>query len=265
LFREIKGHLVEQNTGSLQFTRELAENAEIYKDLILGQVESETASKFLKDVRELGANLLYPVLLSGFAVYNNDDFSLLIKDLITLFVRYSVIGKLENSPLETFCYNLARDIRAGLALNDAQTRIREISPNNDQFSGRFVQASITRRDSARYILREIELKKRQTEELDVAAPSKVHVEHIYPQTPVADERWENHNTQIHRIGNLTLLDRRLNAAIKNSNFAAKKPSYEQSQILLTTDLLPIDQWNPDAIAQRQAAMSDVALQIWSFN
>jgi uncharacterized protein with ParB-like and HNH nuclease domain len=265
LFREIKSHIIEQNTGSLLFTRELAESADTYKDLVLGQIDNETSSKYLKDVRELGANLLYPALLSGFTAFNNDDFSALIKDLITLFVRYSVISKLENSPLETFCYNLARDIRAGLSLNDAKIKIREIAPSNHQFSTQFIQASISRRDSVRYILREIELRKRQTEELEVAAPSKVHVEHIYPQTPPAGQKWGNHTSQIHKIGNQTLLDRRLNAAIKNSDFAAKKPSYEQSQILLTRELIPLAQWNTEAITQRQTALAEIALQIWTLN
>lgn len=265
LFREIKGALVEQQIPSLIFTRELAENAETYKELVLGQIENEQGSKYLKDVRELGANLLYPVLLSGFTVYNENDFSDLVKELITLFVRYNVIGKLENSPLETFCYNLAKDIRTGLALNAVRVRVREVAPINEQFSTQFAQASVSRRDSARYILREIELRKRQTQELEVAPPSKVHIEHIYPQTPLAGQRWGNHNSQINKLGNLTLLDKKLNAAIKNSVFAGKKPSYEQSQILLTQDLLPFEQWNPETIAQRQTAMTALALQIWNLD
>jgi len=265
LFREIKSHTIEQGTESLYFTRELAESADTYKDLILGQIETELGSKFLKDVRELGANLLYPVLLSGFTAYNLDDFSALIKILITLFVRYNVVGKLESSPLETFCYNLARDIRTGLTINDAKNKIIEIAPNDEQFKTQFSQVSVSRRDSARYILREIELKKRQTEELEIATPSKVHVEHIYPQTPLAGQRWDNHNSQIHKIGNLTLLDKRLNAGIKNSDFMAKKPSYEISQILLTRELLALDQWNHVTVHARQTAMASIALQIWNFN
>ena len=263
LFREIKAHLVAENTESLTFTREMAEESDTYYNLLLGQIENEAGAKLLKDVRELGANLLYPALLSGFETYNNEEFLILVKSLITLVVRYSIIGKLENSPLETFCYNLAKDIRTGLPLIESQNRIIGIIPNNDQFRNQFIQATISRRDSARYILREIELIKRQTEELQIAPPSKVHIEHIYPQTPLPGQRWPNHNSQINKLGNLTLLDRKLNSAIKNASFNNKKTSYDMSQILLTRELVPIAEWNTEAIIQRQTAMAELALQIWN--
>ncbi len=77
---------------------------------------------------------------------------------------------------------------------------------------------------------------RTTEELEVSSPSRVHVEHIYPQNPREGERLDNHNQLINRIGNLTLLSSRLNMAIRNGNFGEKKPAYAQSEILITKAL-----------------------------
>ncbi|MDB5278385.1 MAG: hypothetical protein JWR61_3340 [Ferruginibacter sp.] len=262
LYREIKAYILLHNESSLTFTRNLAEGAEVYKSLLTGQVDEEITSKYLKDIRELGANLLYPPLLSSITVYNNDDFTQICKSIIVLFVRYNLIGKLENSPLETFCYNIARDIRGGLSCNDAIQRMREILPSDNQFRHQFLQAVISRRDSARYILREIETKKRRTAELEVGPPSRVHIEHIYPQTPIEGQRWANHVSQINRIGNLTLLDRRLNAAIKNGNFDAKRPSYDLSEIMMTKELVAIEEWNQDSLELRQANLFNIAFEIW---
>ncbi|MBN8686957.1 MAG: DUF262 domain-containing protein [Chitinophagales bacterium] len=262
LYREVKSFIQTNNESSLFFTRNLTDNAEVYKNLLTAQVEDELSSKYLKDIKELGANLLYPSLLSAIATYETDEFSSVCKNLIVLFVRYSVIGRLENSPLETFCYNLARDIRNGLSVADLIIRVNEKMPTNDQFRNQFSQTSITRRDSVRYILREIELSKRRTQELEVAPPSRVQVEHIYPQTPLAAERLANHNSLINRIGNLTLLDRRLNAAIKNGNFLAKKPSYQQSELIITNELANYNEWTLAIIEARQLEMAETALSIW---
>ena len=265
LYREVKSFIQTNNESSLLFTRNLTDNAEVYKNLLTAQVEDEMSSKYLKDIRELGANLLYPCLLSAITTYNTEEFSSACKNLIILFVRYSVIGRLENSPLETFCYNLARDIRKGLSLADLIARLNEKMPTNDQFRNQFLQTSVSRRDSVRYILREIELSKRRTRELEVAPPSRVQVEHIYPQTPLAADRWGNHNSLINRIGNLTLLDRRLNAAIKNGNFLAKRPSYQQSELILTNELANHIEWTPATIDARQLEMADIALSIWKID
>jgi uncharacterized protein with ParB-like and HNH nuclease domain len=265
LYREIKDFIQTNNESSLLFTRNLADNAEIYRNLITAQAEDELSNKYLKDIRELGANLLYPSMLSAISTYSTEEFAIVCRNLINLYVRYSVIGRLENSPLETFCYNLAKDIRNGLSIADLIERLKERAPTDEQFRSQFSQTSVSRRDSARYILRELELNKRRTRELEVAPPSRVQVEHIYPQTPLADERWNNHNSMLNRIGNLTLLDRRLNASIKNGNFLLKRPSYQQSELVITNELVNYEEWSSVSVENRQMEMANIAVSIWSFD
>ena len=53
-----------------------------------------------------------------------------------------------------------------------------------------------------------------TAEVTVAGADRVHVEHIYPQSPLEGNRWEEHDRYVGRLGNLTLLDKRLNEQIK---------------------------------------------------
>jgi uncharacterized protein with ParB-like and HNH nuclease domain len=264
LYREIKDHLITTNESSLLFTRGLADGADAYKNLITAQVEDETAAKYLRDIKDLGASLLYPLLLSAYNCNNNEGFIRICRTAIILYVRHSVIGRLETSTLETLNFNLARDLRSTCEFDQIIAAMIAFAPNNDVFSRQFGEVSVSRRDSARYILRELEVNARTTEELQVAPPSKVHVEHIYPQTPQPGERWTDHNVQINRLGNLTLLDRRLNTAIRNGNFLAKRPAYQQSEILITTPLGEMAEWNQEAISLRQRRFADRALTIWSF-
>jgi hypothetical protein len=68
-----------------------------------------------------------------------------------------------------------------------------------------------------------------------------------------------------RLGNLTLLGKRLNTAIKNADFATKKrDGYAGSDILMTQELLSIDTWDTAAIDERQRELSNWVFDIWHF-
>lgn len=70
---------------------------------------------------------------------------------------------------------------------------------------------------------------------------------------------------IDRLGNLTLLGRRLNISIKNADFATKKEkAYADSGILMTKELLDPDTWNAEAVDERQRELSTWAFGIWHF-
>ena len=108
----------------------------------------------------------------------------------------------------------------------------------------------------------IEMAKRKTEELRINPPSKVHVEHIYPQKPLEGQRWTTHDRFIDRLGNLSLLDKRINSAIRNGGFAAKKAHYAESEIIITSDLSALEDWTEERIAVRQEAFAAMAPALW---
>lgn len=264
LYRAIKNDVTTNHTDSLIFSRSLRDAALIYRDLVSAQHENEEISKLLRDIAEMGANVLYPAILSEFQKDNITNLQPLLKALISTFVRHNVIGGLENSQLETVLYGLAKSIRDGASVNDAIISLREFTPDDVRFGEAFGRATISRRQTARYVLRELELDERTTEELDVGPPNRVHVEHIYPQTPIAQNRWSNHSSAINRIGNLTLLSRRLNTTIRNAEFIEKKPYYDQSEILITKGLSIYDDWSMVQLETRQAVLAERASEIWSF-
>ena len=146
---------------------------------------------------------------------------------------------------------------------DAIQELADFIPSDDSLKNSFKTVAVSRRATARYLLRALEHDLRTTEELEVAPPDKVHVEHIYPQTPQAGNRLENHSQVIDRLGNLTLLSKRLNITIKNSPFPDKKPYYGESELLLTKSLVQHDDWTQEIIDARQEQLSERAAEIWN--
>lgn len=262
LYREIKGKIVAEGLDSLELSRALKDASLVYHDILGANSDSAEVARLLTDVSELGAAILHPVILSTLQVIELEHVPSLLEALVDTFVRHSVIAQLENSRLENILYRLARDIRADRAVEAIQGELVLFAPDDDQFQRAFASVTIPRRATARYILRKLELDQRATEELEIAPPDKVHVEHVYPQTPQPDHRLDRHAQLINRLGNLTLLSNRLNTAIQNSPFALKKPRYTESELLLTRAIAEYEEWTEVQIDTRQGALSDRVAQIW---
>lgn len=261
LYKEMKRSLEARNANSLLFSRSLQSDADVYRDVVAARDSDETVSGLLRDISQLGAKVLYPAILSSFATLSSGQKSSLLRALIALFVRHNVIGNLEGTRFETFAYTLARELRGASDEQTALERIRQFAPGNDEFRARFSTALVRRQATARYLLTELE-RAQSTGETEVAGPSKVHVEHIYPQSPAAGAKLDQHESLVHRLGNLTLLARPLNQSIKNAPFGEKKKAYESSELKLTRGLLGYAEWNEETIDVRQQKMSELAPSIW---
>lgn len=264
LYREIKSYVIRNNTNSLTLSRELRDASLTYRDIVTAKDDDPGVRELLGVVHELGAKAMLPVVLSSYAACDLAGRLRILKAVVALFVRYSVIGNRENNKLETVAYRSAKTLRLDRDVEGVIGRFKDLAPNDGEFEEQFATAQLGRRASARYILRALETARRRTEELDVATPDRVHVEHIYPQNPPAGGRWPDHLSLIERLGNLTLLSRRMNEGIGNLTFDAKKPSYAQSEIMITKELADVPRWDRQAIDDRQRKMAESAVAIWSF-
>jgi hypothetical protein len=277
LYREIKDKILLEEIDSLTISLDLAENAPLYRDVVRAREDDAELQRLLEGMRALGAKSLYPAVLSGYAAIGEEgktpeeraaqkaNLPALMHALTALFVRYNVIAGLETTVMETRVYEVAAQLRVDRDFGAAVAAFAALVPDADDFVAGFARASVHRTATARYLLREIEHAKRATGEVAVETPDKVHVEHIYPQTPVAGSKWPNHAQMINRLGNLTLLGKRLNTAVKNADFATKKQlAYEPSDILMTKELVGLDTWDTSAVAARQDEFSKWIFGIWGF-
>ena len=181
LCREIKDYVEDNDVDSLELSRDLREAANQYRALVSARYDDPETAELLEDLRELGAKALLPAVMSAVDVGTEQEARHLLDALVRFFVRHNLIGNLENSRLETVAYRLAQQLREGKDFTHAHRALEEAVQPLDRFETQFASASISRQKSARYLLRKLEQQLRTTEEIDVAAPHRVHVEHIYPK------------------------------------------------------------------------------------
>ena len=91
------------------------------------------------------------------------------------------------------------------------------------------------------------------------------IEHILPENP--DGRWipsfvkDIQNNFIYRIGNYTLLEKKINNNCGGKVIHEKKALYQSSKYTLSNEF-NFDSWNPTKLKSRQSKLVKYAKQIW---
>jgi hypothetical protein len=230
-----------------------------------------------------------------------DAFSVLCKAIENLFFCY-IATREPTKTFERNFTLWAGELRSVTTREELEEFLaRRFTPDMAQRRESFIFAfvTLTQRRIQRYRLRYILAKLTQYVEqqawgntahasLVAYIDSSVEVEHILPQTPGAGMREsfdesEEYDEYVEKLGNLTLLEKTINGSVSNGLFSTKRPGYAQSQYLLTKSLAEkpkvgvntklnravevlhaYDTWDSHAIEDRQAILTDLALQVWGF-
>ena len=253
------------------FAQEMSDKATRYADLVAANVTDPDLNEILREVAALGAQSLYPALLSAVEKWpytsprERQQIQKYARALVNGYVRHVTIGDREGSKFEKLVYGQAKQIFEALLTADvAVAGITAFVPDDAQFVTDFRTKSVTS-GVAQYLLRAFEDQLRgPNNAMQVAAARDAHVEHIYPRNPPAAARWQDHDEWVNRIGNLTLLAGTVNRGISNADYATKKPTFASSGVLLTEEIArDYPTWSPAAIERRQNDLAERAKIIWS--
>jgi hypothetical protein len=67
---------------------------------------------------------------------------------------------------------------------------------------------------------------------------------------------------LNRLGNLTLIHKKINAAAQNKDIVAKKVEYLGSGLKMNAYFKSVTSWSPDMIDDRQAKLAKRVTKIW---
>jgi hypothetical protein len=269
LYRVIKTQLKKDfstdTTTAVKFSEELAYSSQTYKRLLEGSTGLAELDDALSTVSELEATPIYPVLLATIEETDAKETLRVCNALISLYVRWTIIGRKESTALETHLFGLAEDIHGGLGVDEALKRVREFSLNDEDFEKAFLTAKLTKSGQRRPILDALEkLIRRQADKDELRPDVALHVEHIYPQNP--GKSWgilEDHDEWVNRIGNLTLLKGSKNSKIGNKDFlTVKRPEMERSELEINVYVSEQTSWGTKQITERQAKLASAASLAW---
>jgi hypothetical protein len=281
------------------FVQGLTTGAERYMFYLTGG--DGAGDNHLKNIVRLGGSASKLHLLLLLAAVNMDEQALThLKALLESMVYYSTVNQIKTNELERLYAQWCKQIReihtdeelTSFINNKIKPTISQWKVNNrsnfmrigfdsmQQYRVKFILARIIKYVDVR--------RKNGGDASNVAEfyEGGIEIEHIMPQKYSAAYgiSEDDYNAAKQRLGNLTLLEKTINASIGDDAFASKSEAYRQSAYYLTRSIAQLDDvgqqtainrmnqklrswssWGPSLIEDRQAILYDLSEEIWSID
>jgi Protein of unknown function (DUF1524) len=212
-----------------------------------------------------------PILTCSLFEHRQNDRSKIIAVCEAITVRYSIVGEKPPNLLEIIYSEMSKALREShlpleelFAAEPLASRMKEI-PSDEEFKNKLQEMEIPSVTPVwRQILAQINYEL-GTRESRPEGPDLVHVDHILPQNPrpsvlieAGFATKEDALRYAFRVGNLTLLSRRMNQEASNKPFSQKKDeSYALSELAMTRQLLGYEKWGQEEIETRSRYFADL--------
>lgn len=271
LYRAIQAEVGSKPSAAKAYVEKLVAAQEVY--LALREPENSYWADVKVEVRDalyayrrFGFEASMPVLLAAFARWNRDDAARLLVKVASWSVRATIAGRLGGGVADETFGETAKSISSGRAKNqpDVLKLMSRLIPNDPEFKEAFITYGDVPTARAKYLLAMLE----KAEEAVHGRPAKaiewhsrsVTVEHILPLARKGQSDAEA--AAVNRIGNLALLEKRLNAAAGSRPFSEKREIYRDSQFELTKRLYSKRTWKTRSVADRTKELAELACKAW---
>jgi hypothetical protein len=275
LYKDIKKRVVTDGQA-VDFADELQKAARLYAALLntdhefwasLGTGTKEAVETLLR----LDLEQIRPLLLAGMQHFTAAEVKKLIRAAVAWGVRGLIVGGIGGGTYERRYCEAAVKIRSGdiKSVDELFAQLSDLIPSDEEFVSSFAVARVPRSTLARYYMYALDRGKGGQDEPELVPnedEDKVNLEHVLPRNP-SDGEWteftdEQKRDFVHRIGNMTLLQKGPNGRIGNKPFADKQPILAASALLWTQDAGARANWTPQIVADRQGDMAKLAVTVW---
>ncbi len=272
LYKRIRDS-IRDRAAVFNLMREMEADVDVY--VALSKPEDELWAtdqrRYIKELRMFNVRMVYPLLLSAHRLFDQQDFTQLLRISSILSFRYNVISNLPANELER-SYTVAAEGLANSRLTTLSALINELKPlypADDAFRNTFAEKVLKTTQSrnrliVRYILFKLEKQESNTDH-DFESET-YNVEHILPEN-LADG-WETvsdpeHEQFVYRLGNMTIMRTGPNRDLGNAPYTIKRPVYAESEFSITRKIAETyADWGTTQIAGRQRQMAATATAIW---
>ena len=287
LFREIKNKTTDYNA----LLDDIWESADLYNKILEGSERDWAsvkhgakmfgAARALRLMNVSQCNVIFLAILRNISNIGTDPSR--IFELVEKFsFKYHIVCKLGSNRVERIYGKYAKAIedavreqsskqvsgRVQAAFSALETELREISPEREFFISQFEDITCRNTEQSRtvikYILGKIDGSLRQTKE-ELVDFDNVNIEHLLPQKP--GKEWglkpREIKDYVNRLGNLTLLDKRINSMAGNRCMREKAEMLSQSELPINSRLVEEIRggdydWGEERIAKRQEELAQMA-------
>jgi len=278
LYNGIKSN-IRNSTQAVSFVDNLNKDTGLYLAIINHNHQywndfDQAVKQYVETLNFFKLEQFRPLLLAILKKFKNKkEIKKALRLIVSWLVRNLITGSLGGGTLEKEYANKAKKVFNEEIKNAKELReeLKKLIPDDAEFKEKFIAATVSTEKYARYYLRAIENQKKgmTSPELIVNSdPDVVNLEHILPKTP--HKNWLNfHEDQVlslnKRIGNLTLMQNKLNSEQGNEPFSKKKNRFMSSDLWITKMIADYEDWTPENIRKRQEILADIGVKTWNLN
>ena len=266
--------------------KDISDLGQIYRDV--EELRRESIASFLERRNAMNVGVVTPLVL--WLLSSNVPQATLancVRAVESFLVRRVVCGYSARSYGALFVGLLAKLATSSVETADGivvsylaqQTTQAGRWPDDQELRERFVTAPLYRiltQRRLRMVLTGIEERLRTPKAESPEAPRDLHIEHIMPQAwyggywalPAGAERVEataNRNRAVHTIGNLTLVNKRLNSSLSNGPWIEKRKALADHSVMFLSKRLVHDgpeTWDEHEIETRAKWLHARAVEVW---
>jgi hypothetical protein len=275
LYSQIKSK-IKSKQSAIDLAGDLEAGSRIYGAILntdheLWSQYGTTTRSYMSTINLLGMVQIRPLLLAILQQFDGTEVKKSFRLMVSWGVRFLISGGLGGGTLERHYCERAVEIRKKSITKTSQLRdtMIDVVPSDREFEESFATATVSKSTLARYYLTVLENQARgQSNPELVPNPNEeiVNLEHVIPLTP--GPQWDGLTEDIaktfnKRIGNLALLQSKMNTKAGNSSFKDKKILYAQSDFMLTSEIASSPQWGPKEVTDRQERLAALAVAAWS--
>ena len=266
-----------ENANVDSLVQDVRKFASYYCAMALGQEKDEVLASAFADLRELKADVTYPLLLELYEDYSRgtlsrNDFAESIRLIESYIFRRAVCAIPTNSHNKTFA-TFVKNIDENRHLESLKAHFLLLPsyrrfPNDEEFYRDLKQRNLYSFRSRSYWLRRLENHDRK----ELVEVGGYTIEHIMPQNEDLRPEWREalgdgwqqiHQTWLHTLGNLTLTG--YNPEYGDKSFLEKRDmegGFRESPLHLNEGLGQVDEWNESAIKDRAERLGKIATKVW---
>jgi hypothetical protein len=273
LFRKIRDS-IKTKSEATELIKDIDQYSDVYAALLDCSDErwNEEEKIALRELQMYGVRQPFSLLIASYRQFFSDkrnQFTSTVKALSVISFRYNVIGNLQPQEQEDIYNKAAIEISSGRASGTAaiMSILKPLYPNDDSFKSAFATKEFrTSHSRNRKIVHEILIRLNKQLGGAEASNEAYSIEHILPKN--ADEQWEHieedkQEQLLYRLGNMTLLESKVNKLVGNSSFKQKRGEFAKSALKATSDISKnFEEWDEDAINRHQNQMAKLATAIW---
>jgi len=285
LFKEFKNYLKDKSSEEkIAFAKDINEYARVYEEMPDGENLAEISfdqheKRFFHVIREFDVNTIFPLILMIYKEVTNLEERTKILRVLESYISRRTICKLTTKNYNNLFISILSDVKKmkEITADNILTKLNGFSdvtnkfPSDVEFKDAFFNRSLINKYSrevlyciALYELNHVFVDNRK---LNFSGFS---VEHMMPKN--WNKNWktlpdgitkEIRSNRLLTLGNLTLLQGRLNSSLRDSSWNNKRIKLKDySTLKQTTQYLVIDDWNEFEINTRSENLFKIAEQIW---